>query len=81
MVQDLTVLTVSQLASTIRQEWKNVSVHAEPYLSAMSTLATVNDKFGLEDGKGIILYFLSNATGFRGDAAKAIKAELKRRIA
>jgi hypothetical protein len=36
--------------------------------------------YGMEDAKTIILYFLSNATHWRGETAKAIKAELKRRI-
>lgn len=81
MERDLTTLSVAQLATLIRQEWKNVSVHAQPYLSAMLSLQTVNDKFGLDSGKDVILYFLANASTFRGENAKALKAELKRRIA
>jgi hypothetical protein len=43
----------------------------------MHSLDTIGDKYGQDDAKGIIVYFLSNATTWRGDKARAIKAELK----
>jgi hypothetical protein len=75
-----TVRKVSEVAAEIRREWKNVYFGAVPYLNAMATLETVHDCYGLDDGKGIVLYFLANASGFRGEAAKRLKAELKAMI-
>ena len=43
----------------------------------MRSLNTIGDSYGYDDGKGIVLYFLSNATSWRGDDARRIKAELK----
>lgn len=66
-----------QIAADIRSNWKNVSPYAAPYLEAMSELETINDNFYLDSARSVVLYFLSNATGFRGPDAKRIKAELK----
>jgi hypothetical protein len=46
----------------------------------MSTLHSIADQYGYDDGKSIVRYFLANATSFRGETAKVIKAELNRRL-
>jgi len=46
----------------------------------MHDLNTVDDLYGCESGRMIVAYFLSNASGWRGMVAKAVKAELNRRI-
>lgn len=72
---------LSAIADEIREDWDNigegVSPHAEPYLQVMETLSSINDSFGQESGKSIVLYFLSNATHWRGDVARRVKAELR----
>lgn len=68
---------LSTIAAEIRRDWKKINYAAKPYLDAMSQLHSPSDKFYAEDGKSIILYFLSNASGWRGDVAKRIKSELK----
>ena len=73
-------LSISQLARLIRKDWKKVNYAAEPYLSAMADLETINDYYGADDGKEIVTYFLCNAASYRGEHAKAIRAELKRRV-
>jgi hypothetical protein len=65
------------IAREIRATWKKVHFAAEPCLGAMSQLSAVGDKYGMDDAKAIIYYFLSNAGTWRGDNAKRIKAELK----
>ena len=35
------------------------------------------DQYYNDSAKSVILYFLSNASSFRGERAKALKAELK----
>ena len=64
------------IAQEIHHTWPNVYYGAVPYLSAMGQMATMQDMYGVEDAKGIVLYFLSNATSWRGPDAKRIKAEL-----
>jgi hypothetical protein len=64
------------IASEIRADWKNVSPYAKPYLDAMSTLDTVDDKYGVDYGRAIVSYFLVNSNGWRGVVARKVKKEL-----
>ena len=64
------------IAKEIRDDWKNVSVHAKPYLEAMATLDSIKDNYIYDSGKSVVLYFLSNASSWRGEKARAIKKEL-----
>ena len=68
---------IYQIAREIRDDWKPVSPHARPYLDAMSFLYDVSDYFFADSGKSVILYFLSNASTWRGETARRIKEELK----
>ena len=68
---------IYQIANEIRKDWKKVSPYAEPYLDAMGHIDDINDDYYLDSAKSVVLYFLSNATGWRGDNARRIKAELK----
>lgn len=70
------------IAQEIRQDWKATSKNgiyfgAVPYLEAMFNLDKPTDKYGYDSGKSIILYFLANASTWKGDTAKRVKAELK----
>ena len=65
------------IARDIRRAWPKVYFAAAPYLDAMSGLNSINDKYIFDDARGIVRYFLANAGAFRGEAAKALKAELK----
>lgn len=69
--------SLSTIASEIRRDWPKVNFAAKPYLSAMAGLDSINDSYGYDDARKIVLYFLSNASSWRGDNAKRIKAELK----
>ena len=69
--------SLSEIAREIRKEWPNVNYAARPYLDAMCSLSSVNDSYGLDDGKSVVAYFLANAGTWRGEAAKRIKAELR----
>lgn len=73
--------SIQSIAWEIQREWKKVNYAAAPYLNAMCSLHSMTDKYGSDDAKSIILYFLNNAQGFRGDAAKRLKAELKALVA
>lgn len=69
--------TLSQIAREIRTDWKKPYFGAVPYIGAMSSLGSINDTYGADDAKSIVLYFLSNASSWRGEVAKRVKAELK----
>jgi hypothetical protein len=75
---DLTKTTpLYEIAQIVRKDWKRVHFGAEPYLSAMSSLSTINDRYMFDDAKSIVLYFLSNASTWKGDTAKQVKTHLK----
>jgi hypothetical protein len=65
------------IAAEIRRDWKKVNYAAEPYLNAMRELDSVNDPYFQDSGRSIVAYFLANASSWRGETAKRVKAELK----
>ena len=65
------------IAGEIRRDWRNVYFGAVPYLSAMYQLKSITDMYGPDTAQSVITYFLSNATTWRGEAARRIKTELK----
>lgn len=65
------------IARRIRADWRNVNYAACPYLDAMASLSSINDRFGFDDARSIVRYFLCNAGSWRGPVAKEIKAALK----
>lgn len=70
--------SLSTIAAEIRKDWgSKVNFAAKPYLSAMAGLDSIDDQYGYDDARSIVLYFLSNASSWRGDTAKRVKAELK----
>ena len=74
--------TFAEIAREIKQTWKNVYFGAKPYLQAMATIdsSDKNAPYMLETAEDIVIYFLANATYWRGEDAKRIKAELKSMI-
>jgi hypothetical protein len=68
---------IHTIAAEIEKTWQGkVNFAARPYLDAMHSLINVDDSFGLDPARSIIMYFLSNATTWRGDEARRIKKEL-----
>lgn len=72
-----TIRPLSVIAEEIAEDWKKVNFGAVPYLDAMSTLTSIDDSYGLDSGRSIVSYFLSNASTWRGETAKRVKAELR----
>lgn len=73
-------LNIRSLAHLVELDWTPVNFGARPYLDAMHTLDSIDQHYGADSAKTIVLYFLSNAKTWRGETAKAVKAELKRRV-
>ena len=73
--------TLNEIAREINKDWGvKLNYAAKPYLMAMYSLNTVADNYGMDTGKSIVCYFLSNASTYRGETAKRIKAELKQMV-
>jgi len=70
------VRPIYEIAREIAQDWKRVYFGAVPYLQAMRELTSISDMYGADDARSVVLYFLSNATTWRGDVARRIKKEL-----
>ena len=65
------------IAQEIREDWTSVYFGAVPYLDALLRLDQITDRYYEDDAEDIVLYFLSNATTWRGETARRVKAELK----
>ena len=69
------------IGQEIKRIWgKKVYFGAVPYLEAMQSLSTKNDKYGEDSASSIVNYFLANAQTFKGDDARRLKLELKAAI-
>lgn len=70
------------IADEIFADWKTMREKGEmhpayPYADSMRSLDSIEDRYVLDSGEGIVRYFLANAGGWRGDVARRVKAELK----
>ena len=68
---------INEIAAEIKSDWKKVNFGAVPYLEAMQSINSIDENYGLDNAKSIVIYFLSNATTWRGETARRIKKELK----
>lgn len=66
-----------EICMEIRKEFKPLNYAAKPYLEAMECLDHIGSNYGADSGKSCVLYFLANASSFKGEAARRIKKELK----
>lgn len=69
--------SLAEISKEIRADWPNVYFGAVPYLDAMETMTRPGAPYVADSEWEVIIYFLSNATGWRGPKAREIKAELK----
>ena len=68
---------IFEIAAEISADWKKPYFGAVPYIDAMHSLRSIDDRFYYDDARSMVRYFLANSSTWRGDKAKAIKAELK----
>ena len=73
-------LPIYELANVCLRDWKKPYFGAVPYLAAMQTLNSIQDTYRADSAESIVLYFLSNASAWRGQVARDVKAELNRRL-
>jgi len=68
------------IENDFQEQKKRVPVSLAPYLDAMYSLETVSDMYGMDSGRSVVAYALSNMGTYKGATARAIKARLKELI-
>ena len=71
------VRPLNVIARDIRKSWKKLSYMAQPYVEAMEQGDKITDRYIMGDYVTVVMGFLANSSGFRGEDARRIKAELK----
>ena len=66
-----------KVAQDIKSDWKKPYFGAVPYIEAMEQLNSIEDNYFFDSADSIVRYFLANASTWRGETAKRVKAELK----
>ena len=70
-------VSVSEIAHAIDKDWTNVSPYAADYLNAMKDIQDIDGSYYADSAKSVVMYFLANASSYRGENARAYKALLK----
>jgi hypothetical protein len=73
-------MSLNAIAYMIYDNWKPVNYAAKPYLEAMTSLESIQDNYMMDTGYSVVAYFLSNANTWKGNLARAVKTELKKRL-
>ena len=68
---------ISAIAREISRAWIKPNYAARPYLDAMHSIESITDSYYSDNARSIVGYFLGNASSWRGDVAKRLKAELR----
>ena len=70
-----------EIGREIKRVWgAKVYFGAVLYLDALCTLQDKNSEYRCDSAESIVNYFLGNASTFKGDEARKLKAELKAAI-
>jgi hypothetical protein len=75
-VSERAARSLSAIACEISRDWQKVYFGAVPYLAAMRSLGTIEDRYYEDSARSVVAYFLSNATTWKGDTARRVKKEL-----
>jgi hypothetical protein len=80
--EDLRHADLQQIVGWIYADWQAVNPSAASYLHALDVndCRELADPVGNETAEVQLGYFLTHAAGWRGSRARAIKAELRRRL-
>ena len=71
--------TLKEIAAEIQIHWPTINnAAAREAVDCMKTMGTITERFGADpNGYSVVAVFLTNATGWRGVVARAIKRELR----
>lgn len=67
---------IHEIATEIRADWTRIDSAAAGYLRAMDALTNINERYGQDSAREVVIRFLSVANTWRGETARRIKAEL-----
>lgn len=77
---------IDNIAYDILEDWtenytKNIPNEVKPYLKAMTQIISIDEMYGQDSAKEIVLYFLINANGkYRTDKSETYLNELKKLV-
>lgn len=71
----------AEIERDYRAQGKSVFYAAAPYVRAMRSMDTMNDRFYEDSAVSVVTYALSNLSSWRGEVATRVKAELKAALA
>jgi hypothetical protein len=86
---DIPVRPLNKIAADILVAWRDkypnrqypsFVIFSMPYVQAMLDLKDANDMYGCDSADDILIRFLHNAQGWRGEKARAIKFELNQHL-
>lgn len=80
-VEEVAPRPLSVIAAEIAADWRPVNYAAVPYLQAMIELDSTDQMYGADSAREIISRFVGNASSWKGDVARRIKAELRAMLA
>lgn len=80
IIKDYSKHNIAALGKEIEKDWKKPYFGAVPYIEAMRAMDDIRDPYYDDPGYEIVGYFLANASTWRGEVARAVKAELKKRL-
>lgn len=73
--------SLSAIAREIQSDYaakgKPVHYSAKPYVDAMRSLDTMDDRFYEDDASSVVIYAVSNLSTWRGETAVRVKRELR----
>ncbi len=80
---DLRDVDLQHLVAMIYADWETINPSAAAYLHAIDVndCSALDDPVGNETADLQLRYFLTHAAGWHGATARAVKAELRRRLA
>lgn len=76
----MTARPLNYIADVIQRDGRNWGANAyamAPYVDSMRYVSAMTDRYMTDSATSIVAYFLSNASTWRGETARAIKTELK----
>jgi hypothetical protein len=87
-MENIETKTFSEIAQFIATDWKKRQPLHDHYLRHLQSLhftKTINENgrhnmYGADTAQAVVLYFLCNASTYRGPNAKMVKNELKKRL-
>jgi hypothetical protein len=79
---DLSTVDLQDLVAMVYADWQHVNPYAASYLNALDVwdCHELDDPVGNETAEIQIRYLLTHVAGWRGATARAVKAELRRRL-